>query len=347
MLEGSPDNYRQLLRQLGPGDELQLTAGEYLRGLPLHRLHGAPEKPVIISGPPRGAAAIFVARPGQNTVSIVDAVHVTVRDLALEGRGIAVDAVKCEGHAAFAHHITLENLRIEGHGATQQTVGISTKCPAWGWVIRGNVIRGAGTGIYLGDSDGSDPFVGGLIEGNVIADSVGYNLQIKHQAARPTVSGMPVGASETVIRDNVFLKSLPAREAAMPRPSVLVGHWPLSGPGSHDRYLVERNVFHGNPVESLFQGEGNITLRDNTFIAPDGDAIRIQPHNDVPREVLVEGNVIRARGAGIVLVAGEGAGAHRQMVRHNAVVAAQPVSAGFEAGNALQTLPVDVSVPPQ
>ena len=332
----SPANYRQLLARLQPGDELRLASGEYLRGLPLHRLAGTAQRPVVIAGPAQGAPAVFLARAGSNTVSIVDAAHVVIRDLTLDGRGIPVDAVKCEGHATFAHHITLENLRIEGHGATQQTVGISTKCPAWGWVIRGNVIRGAGTGIYLGDSDGTDPFVDGLIEGNVVVESVGYNLQIKHQAPRPTLAGMPAGPSRTVIRDTVVLKLAPPREGAMPRPSVLVGHWPLSGPGASDRYVIEHNVFHGNPVESLFQGEGNIELRGNTFLAPDGDAIRIQPHNDVPREVLVEGNVVRARGAGIVLVPGEGAGAYRQVARDNAVIAAEPVSAGFAEGNAVE-----------
>jgi hypothetical protein len=204
-------------------------------------------------------------------------------------------------------------------------------------VIRDNVIRGAGTGMYLGNSDGSDPFVGGLIEGNLIIDSTGYSLQIKHQAARPMLPGMPDGPSQTMIRRNVFLKRAPPREGAMPRPSVLVGHWPLTGPGSNDRYLIEENVFAGNPVESLFQGEGNISVRNNVFDAPDRDAIRIQPHNDVPRRVEVTNNVIHARGAGIVLVPGEGSGAYRQIVRHNAVIAAEPVSLGFEAGNAVET----------
>ena len=89
--------------------------------------------------------------------------------------------MKSERQARYAHHITLENLLIRGHGNNQQTVGISTKCPAWNWVIRGNTIIGAGTGMYLGDSDGSAPFVAGVIERNLIVDTIGYNLQIKHQ----------------------------------------------------------------------------------------------------------------------------------------------------------------------
>ena len=129
-----------------------------------------------------------------------------IRNLVLEGNNVPVDGVKAEGHARWAHHITLENLVIRGHGNNQQTVGISTKCPAWNWVIRGVTIIGAGTGIYLGNSDGSAPFVAGLIERNLIVDSIGYNLQIKHQVARPDLPGHAGGQSTTIIRHNVFAK---------------------------------------------------------------------------------------------------------------------------------------------
>jgi len=321
ILQATPADYRQQLARLQPGDELRLSAGEYDNGLPLHRLVGIAQRPIVIAGPAHGAPAVFVARAASNTVSILDSAHIEVRNLVLDGRGLPVDAVKCEGHAAYAHHITLESLRIDGHGANQQTVGISTKCPAWNWVIRNNLIRGAGTGIYLGDSDGTDPFVAGLIEGNHVEDSIGYNLQIKHQAARPALPGMPAGRSKTIIRDNLFVKTAPPRADAMPRPNVLVGHWPLSGPGSDDRYLIHDNFFYGNPAgsQALFQGEGNFELRHNLFVAPWGDAIRIQPHNDVPREIRVIGNTVWARGAGIVLMPGPGSSRYRQVVMDNVV----------------------------
>ena len=125
----------------------------------------------------------------------------------LEGRNLRVDGVKCEGHADWAHHITLDGLRVRGHGNNQQTVAISTKCPAWGWVIRNSVITGAGTGLYLGNSDGRAPFIAGVIEHNLIVDTIGYNLQIKHQQPRPSLPEMPDGASATIIRHNVFSKT--------------------------------------------------------------------------------------------------------------------------------------------
>jgi len=331
-LTAGPGDYRVTLRALAPGDTLRLAPGSYAGGLPLHGLRGEPKRPIVISGPASGAPAILLAAPGRNTISILNTAHVTIKNLVLDGRNLPVDAVKCEGHADFAHHITVENLTIRGHGNNQQTVGISTKCPAWNWVIRNNVIEGAGTGMYLGNSDGGAPFVAGLIERNLILDSMGYNLQIKHQAGRPELPGMPQGTSETLIRHNVFAKTLSSREGAQPRPSVLVGHWPKEGPGSEDRYRLYGNFFYGNPVEALFQGEGNLALYGNVFVAPDRDAIRIQPHNDIPRNVVIAYNTVLARGAGIVLVRAQGSERFEQTVSHNAVFAGQPLT-GAEKGD--------------
>lgn len=155
---GNPDNYRHQLRNLRPGDQLLLTPGFYQRGLPIHHLRGEAHAPIIITGPESGKRAVFLGRRGHNTVSIIDAQHVILRNIEIDGQHLPVDGVKCEGHANWAHHITLENLLIHRHDHNQQIVGISTKCPAWNWTIRHNIIQGAGTGIYLGSSDGSAPF---------------------------------------------------------------------------------------------------------------------------------------------------------------------------------------------
>src|SRR5262249_150356 len=147
------------------------------------------------------------------------------------------------GTSSWAHHITLDGLTIFGYGANQQKVGISTKCPAWGWVIRNNVIKGSGTGMYLGNSDGSAPFVAGLIEHNLIMDTIGYNLQIKHQRQRPIISGMPEDRSVTIIRHNVFSKSNNSSREKLARPNLLVGHWPPDGAGMEDSYAIYGNFF--------------------------------------------------------------------------------------------------------
>ncbi len=260
-----PDDYRSYLPHLRAGDRLILEGGDYLRGLPLENLEGRHDRPIVVEGPAEGRRARFIARPGANTVSLADVSHVVIRNLELDGRDIPVDGVKAEGHAHFANYVTLENLYIHDFRASQQNVGISSKCPAFGWVIRGNRIERVGTGMYLGNSDGTDPFVAGLIEGNQVVDTVGYNLQVKHQISRPADMPEAGGRHDTVIRHNLFSKvgAMPGPNA---RPNVLVGHFPRAGEGGEDRYLVYANLFWQNPSESLFQGEGNVALYDNVFV---------------------------------------------------------------------------------
>ena len=334
--QASPEDYRRFLGLLRAGDTLLLSAGEYRNGLPLYNLSGTAAQPIVISGPERGATATFIARPGQNTVSIVDSRYVAIKNFVLEGNNLPVDAVKAERQSHYAHDITLDNLSIRGHGNNQQTVAISSKCPAWNWVIRRSTIIGAGTGMYLGDSDGSAPFVAGIIERNLIVDSIGYNLQIKHQLSRPALPGMPDGHSTTIIRDNVFAKPAAGSDEAA-RPNVLVGHFPLEGTGIEDDYAVYGNFFYQNRHEALFQGEGNVALYNNIFINSYGDAIRIQPHNALPRRITIAYNTVLAKGTGISVIQKEGAPQFSQRVGANMVFAGVPISGGdrsvFTSGN--------------
>ncbi len=342
--EASPNDYRQSIKRLRAGDTLLLAPGEYQEGLQVHGLSGAADRPIVISGPAQGTPATFVAHAGRNTVSIVDSSFVLIRNLVLEGNNVPVDGVKAEGHARWAHHVTLENLVIRGHGNNQQIVGISTKCPAWNWVIRGVTIVGAGTGIYLGNSDGSAPFVAGLIERSLIVDSIGYNLQIKHQVARPDLPGMPGGQSITIIRHNVFAKP-DAGSAEAARPNVLVGHFPREGRGAEDNYAVYGNFFYQNRHEALFQGEGNVALYANVFVNEHGDGVRIQPHNDVPRRIVIAFNTVLARDAGIVVTPKEGVPLLQQEVVANAVFAGMPFAAAQGSRNVQAPLDERAFVP--
>lgn len=325
-----PDDYRSVLARLEAGDRLLLAPGDYTRGLPLHNREGDVGQPIIVEGPANGPPARFLARSGANTVSLVNVRHLVIRNLELDGRGLPVDAVKAEGHSRYAHFVTLENLYIHDHDASQQNVGISTKCPAYGWVVRGNRIERVGTGMYFGDSDGSAPFVAGLIEGNTVRDTHGYGLQIKHQ--RPRLAGMPGEGRrhETVIRRNLFDKSAGGNIGALARPNVLVGHWPLVGEGVEDRYLIYANLFWQNPTEALFQGEGNVALYSNLFVNHHGPAVRIQPHNDVPRRIDVFHNTVLARDEGIAVRRREGQTEGPQRVFNNLVLASRPLI-GVEA----------------
>jgi hypothetical protein len=326
-----PQDYREFLPRLVAGDRLLLRAGDYERGLPLRDLNGESGRPIVIEGPATDPRARFIARPGANTVSLVNVRHIQIRNLELDGANRSVDAVKAEGHAQYANFVTLENLYIHDHAASQQNVGISTKCPAVGWVIRGNRIERVGTGMYLGNSDGRAPFVGGVIEGNQVADTVGYNLQIKHQTARPDDLPEANQVHTTLIRSNYFSKAA-GQPGPMARPNVLIGDKPASGPGSDDRTLIYGNVFWQNPSESLFQGEGQLALYNNVFITQGPDAVRIQPHNGVPRDVWVLHNTVVASGNGITVQVPE-ENRYLQRVVGNAVFSARPVLGGEQHGN--------------
>ena len=331
-----PEDYHARLGKLRPGDTLALAPGDYDNGLPVHRLVGRPGRPIVIAGPRSEPRARFIARKEGHTVSIVDSAWVEIRNLELDGRGLPVAAVRAEGHSNWAHHITLDNLTIRGHGAGQQTVGIATFCPAWGWVIRNSTIIGAGTGMYLGQSDGTAPFVSGLIERNVIVDSIGYNVQIKHQQPRPHVEGMPEGRSVTIVRHNVFTKSASSSTGVMARPNLLVGHFPSSGPGARDTYAIYGNFLYGNPTEALFQGEGNIAFYANVLVNPEGSAIHIQPHNDVPRHIDIFHNTVLAAAHGIRVNGGHPE--YSQRIFANAVFASVPIAGGDQSTNVTGTL---------
>jgi hypothetical protein len=180
--------------------------------------------------------------------------------------------------------------------------------------------------MYLGLPDGRAPFIGGVIENNVISDSLGYNLQIKHQRERPRIEGLPEGASVTIIRHNVFTKSANSSTGELARPNLLVGHWPTSGPGADDTYAIYGNFLYQNPTEALFQGEGNIAFYSNVLVNSTGDTINIQPHNDVPRRVDIFRNTVLAADSGIRVTAGHADYAQRVMA--NAVFAATPIAGG-------------------
>lgn len=338
IVPADPHSYLSKVAALKPGDTLRLAPGVYRQGLPLHGLQGKAGRPITIEGEASGVGTVFLGRPEANTVSIKDAAHLVVRSLLLDGAGLDVDAVKAEGTSGFAHHITLERLTIVNHGSDQQIVGISTKCPAWGWVVRGNVIRGAGTGMYLGDSDGSAPFIGGVIEHNLIVNSIGYDLQIKHQSSRP--AGMPAEPMRTVIRHNVFSKAGGGATGWMARPNVLLGHFPLSGAGAEDGYLVYGNFFYENPHEALLQVEGNVAIHGNIFFNSHGDALSVAPHKALPRRIEVDHNTVVARDAGIVIAGGDSRFA--QLARANAVFAARPILGGVQQNNVTGTFSMAV-----
>jgi hypothetical protein len=281
ILRADPSNYRRMISGLVPGDTLVLAAGEYPR-LAIANLAGAPGRCITITGPAGARPAVIFGEIGNRTVEIIDSSYVVVSNLVIDGRGIpGADGVKAlaSPHPA-THHIVLDGNLIIGAGANQQTDGITTKIPTWNWVIRRNMILSAGTALYLGDSDGTAPFIAGLIENNLVVDPIGYGMQIKYQIARPELPGIPEGAQATIIRYNVFKKSgRPSPDGN--RPNLLVGGFPEKGAGSNDLYEIYGNLLVDNPREALFQGSGRIRFHDNVLIGGEPAAVVFRDH-DLP-----------------------------------------------------------------
>ncbi len=329
VINADPSNYLAKIPQLRPGDTLLLTAGNYgvdaqgndtasVPGLPLFNVNGTAAAPITISGPASGPLPVLRGRSTHNTIRLSNASHLVLRRLEIDGRDRGGAGVATQGPSS---DITIEDCSFHGFGLDNQIVAISTVGQAtWNWIVRRNLIVGAGTGMYFGNSNGDSPFVNGLIEYNVVRDCIGYCMQVKHQLAWGSVSaGMPTGKTTTVIRHNVFAKSGNSATGALARPNVLIGDVPPSGPGSSNGFAIYGNFFHQNPTESLFQGEGNIALYANLMVTG-GTAIRVQTHNGAVRDVRVFHNTVVAGATGVAVSGG--AAGFTQRVLANAVFAA-------------------------
>ncbi len=265
IITATPPSYKSLLGTLRPGDSLVLAAGNY-PGLQISGLRGTSSQCIVITGPSSGAPAIIQGVAGANTVEIANSSFLAIENLTIDSLGIdGAFGISAHGTSNLTHDILIQGNILVGQGASQQTDGISTKIPTWGWVIRQNKIIGAGTGIYLGNSDGTDPFIAGVIEDNLIQDPIGYCMEIKYQLPWPSVPGIPTSPTSTIIRNNVFIKNdQPSPDGD--RPNLLVGGFPASGPGSNNLYEIYGNFFYHNPREALFQGSGRISFHDNILV---------------------------------------------------------------------------------
>ncbi len=312
--QASPGNYRQLLTTLAPGDTLVLAAGVYERGLPLSDCQGNPEAWITITGPESGVAEIRQTQMA-NCVELWQCHHVALKRLSILGGGPAgipgLFGISAKGGLKNrVHHILIEDCLISDWNTSQQAVGISTKTPTHDWIIRRNIVRNCGTGLYLGNSNGDDPFVRGVIEHNLVEDPVGYCMEIKFQKHRPDLPGMPSGSCRTLIRHNVFIKN----DAPSPdgdRANLLVGGFPGNGSGSGDLYEIYGNFFWNNPRESLLQASGRVSIHDNVFAdcpSPGHAAITLRDHDLPLRLAHVYNNTIvsSARGIRIASVPTEG-----------------------------------------
>jgi len=338
----TPADYTSKIPGLKPGDILELQAGRYSGGLPVYGLNGTSSQPITIRGPISDSAsgrAVFEGSNTNNVIRVRNSSFLIIQNLEVDGLVGGVPrygfGLSNEGSSSCPHDIVVENLYIHDLVSVtppideddRQVVGIAlNSCTAWNWTLRGNRFERVGLGMYLGHSSGNEPFFSGVIEYNTFIDTIGYNIEIKHQNVRPTIAGMPTGDSRTIIRHNVFSKNASSSAVSNARPNLLVGHMPPSGPGQNDRYEIYGNFFFQNATEVLFQGTGNIYFYDNVMFNSQGTAMRIMPHEGgAPQDVRIFNNTVVASETGISI--GGGASGYVQEVFGNAVFGATPISA--------------------
>jgi hypothetical protein len=333
LITANPVNYLSFLTTLTAGDTLLLTSGTYTGSLRLVGRNGTTAQPIVIMG--SGNTTVFEGQACCNTVSITKCSYVVFKNFKCDGlHNSTIDALKAEGDSGnWAHHITVEYLEIVNYDGSRQNVGVSTKCPAWDWIIRKNRITNVGTGMYLGSPLGYWPFVNGLIENNYIGYTLGYNIQIKEQKGnyRNQYAGTAVNG-KTTIRYNTFSKDLNSETGNNARPNLFLCGFPKIGWGSQDYYEVYGNFFYNNPTEALFQGTGNIRLYNNVFINhyDPGSGLRtvyFTPYDSIsPQDIQVFHNTIWSnQSAGGIRIYGPDAN-YNQYCYANAVFAALPIT---------------------
>ncbi|HEY3821862.1 MAG TPA: hypothetical protein VGL81_32070 [Polyangiaceae bacterium] len=281
-VNADPSNYTSLLPTLKPGDTLHLAAGTYAptgsTPLPLSNLDGTASAWITVTGPATNPpTAIFQASPDGccNVVEITNSSYLALENVYVDGMHVSgAFGISAGGGAAnLVHDIRVEGCTLVGMDNDgdpadlgQQDDGISTKTPTWNWTIRNNTITGAGTGMYLGNSDGSDPFIAGVIEGNLVDRPTGYCIEIKQQNPWPSVPGIPTQPTATILSNNVFVKADHAATTSGPRPQVLVDGFPTTGPGAQNHYELYGNLFVHDDEDYLLQATGRVHVHDNIFV---------------------------------------------------------------------------------
>lgn len=341
-IEADPSNYKTLIGALKPGDTLTLAAGTY-PPLVLSNLAGTPSAWITVQGPTVGAPAAITVNPANRTccnlLQITESSYIAIKRLHLDSA--MVNSVVGVHGRGLTHHILVENCMFVGQGSHQQTVALSTKGAAHHWIIRGNTILGAGTGMYLGNSTGDSPFIAGLVENNLIVDTIGYNLQLKWQLPYELPLGLHAGPHRTIIRHNVFVKTRPqsglhASKVNGVRPNVLIGGQSNSGAGASDSVELYGNFFYDNQDgESLLQASGSVSVHDNIFVGGSYRAISLVNHDLPLRRAYVYNNTIYGPVHGIAV---EGDQLDDSLVTGNLILASGGVIAPVQADNIVDSM---------
>lgn len=323
VINAGPNNYTDIVNNLEAGDWMALESGTYTDSIYPDNLQGTKENPIVISGPEDDGEVVLERHGYANTIEFGNSHNLVIRNIRLDGSTNDVGMAIRARHNSFTSNITLENLYIHDYDYGSRTaIDTSNDAVAFGWTIRNVTIDGASTGMYFGCASGEDgAFIGATIEDNVVKDTSGYNIQIKHQNHRDFDYEIPEGPHETIIRNNIFKRAGHQRF----RPNLLLGHFPEQGTGSEDMYLVYGNTFYENEGgHRNVQTDSTAAFYNNLFINTKGGGIFAFDHNDNPKDIYIYRNTFLTDGTAINVQDVDSD--YEQVVKGNAIFSDDPYS---------------------
>jgi hypothetical protein len=239
------EDYRPIIPQLEPGDELVLHEGIYEGSIKI-RLSGTAEKPITIRGHGAGQARpVLNFEGGSANLWEISGDHLIVRHLEFRSRrsyairvGRAVD-------------ITIEDCIFRENGGGD--ISANTAAVDGLRILRNQFIGSRRTPIYIGNHDGKLPITRFVFEGNVIdgsqiiaEDVIGYGIQLK------------LNVTGGVIRGNFIANTR--------GPGIMV--YGATNAIPENANVVERNIVTGsrsNP--GIVVGGGPSVVRDNLVVS--------------------------------------------------------------------------------
>ncbi len=298
------ENYRDILAQLQPGDELILHEGIY-EGTATISNSGLPDKPIIIRGYGNGEERPVLLWEGKGANLLQISASNIVIDF-LEFRSKYVYAIRLRGSESnSSSNVTIKNCVFYKSGGGDISANSSLAYDNI-QILDNYFIGSQKTAVYIGIHDGKSnvtnfTFKGNVIDGSQIYgdDIIGYGIEMKLNVTKSLIENnyitttkgpciMVYGAEKpdkdnaNIVRNNIVVGS--RQEAGIVvggGPSIVEGNLSLGCKGGisvqnyGNRNLLHNVVLLGNTsvcdrnYGMTFGNVQNITARDNVVITTD------------------------------------------------------------------------------
>ncbi|MFA5700332.1 MAG: right-handed parallel beta-helix repeat-containing protein, partial [Desulfuromonas sp.] len=248
---GEPAEFKARLNQLKPGDELQISPGNY-RGISLKNIHGTAAAPIIIQAEDPYNPPIF--KDGAEGLKLSGCSYLKFENLVFRGfskNGINIDDA---GKKAASHHIILEHIQVldTGGKGNQDAIKMSGVTD---FILRNCDIEGwGGSAIDL---------VGcrnGIIEDCTISGKEGFRsgngIQIK-------------GGSHAILVQNNLFRNAGARTVQIGGLTGKQYFRPAVGDYEAKNITIAGNTFIGSEAQIAWVTAQDSHVHNNLFFLPE------------------------------------------------------------------------------